>query len=180
MPSQAQVEEMFAVIDGTSVRKMFGGLGVFRRGIMYALVADDVLYLKADEATSPGYEAEGSQQWVYDGRDRAMPMPYWRLPDRLFDEPDEFREWALAAFAVAERTTKPKKATRAAAGGAPAAARPSRAAAKPARPAKKVGKKPVATAAAKKPAAKKPAAKTARRAGKKPKTARSRLSRPRR
>lgn len=180
MPSQAQVEEMFAVIDGTSVRKMFGGLGVFRRGIMYALVADDILYMKADEATSPGYEAEGCQQWVYDGRDRAVPMPYWRLPDRLFDEPDEFREWALAAFAVAERTTKPKKTTRAAPGGVRAAARPRGAAAKPARTSKKPGKKPAAKATGKRPAAKKAAPKTARRAGEKPKTARSRLSRPRR
>jgi len=180
MPSQAQVEEMFAAIDGTTIRKMFGGLGVFRRGIMYALVADDILYMKADEATSPGYEAEGCQQWVYDGRDRAVPMPYWRLPDRLFDEPDEFREWALAAFAVGERTTKPKKATRAAPGSARSAARPSRAAAKPVRTSKKPGKKRTAKTTAKKPAAKKPAAKTARRAGKKPKTARSRLSRPRR
>ena len=30
-------------------------------------------------------------------------MPYWRLPDRLYDEPDEFTEWAVSAFDVARR-----------------------------------------------------------------------------
>ena len=39
---------------------------------------------------------------------RAMPMPYWRAPERLFDEPDEFTEWARTAFAVAVRTQKAK------------------------------------------------------------------------
>ena len=32
---------------------------------MFALVADDVLYLKADEATSPAFVAEGSGQFIY-------------------------------------------------------------------------------------------------------------------
>ena len=106
---EAQMEELFAVVEGVSLRRMFGGLGMFRRGLMFALVADEVLYMKADEATSDAYEAEGCGQWVYDGKTRPVPMPYWRLPERLYDEPDEFRDWALAAFAVAERMAKPKK-----------------------------------------------------------------------
>ncbi len=32
-----------------TVRPMFGGAGIFRDGLMFALIADEVLYLKADE-----------------------------------------------------------------------------------------------------------------------------------
>ena len=151
MMSQARVEELFAPVEGTSVRRMFGGFGIFRRGIMYGLVASDVLYLKADELTRATFEAEGCEQWVYDGKQRPVPMPYWRVPERLHDEPDEFREWALAAFAVAERTTKPK------------APKPGRAA----RPAKSrpavVKKRPAAKASGKKVASRRGSAKPAGR-----------------
>src|SRR5262249_9907095 len=102
------------------MRRMFGGLGIFRRGLMYALVAGGVLYLKGDETTRPAFEAEGCERWFYDGKKGAVAMPYWRLPERLYDEADEFRDWALKAFAVAERTAKPKGgvAPKAAKGGA--------------------------------------------------------------
>ena len=106
------LEDLFAPLGGVKLRKMFGGIGVFRDGIMFGLVADDVLYLKADETTSPDYAAEGCGPFVYQGMGREVAMPYWRLPDRLYDDADDFRAWAEAAVAVARRTAKPKKAKR--------------------------------------------------------------------
>ncbi len=107
---QDQLEELFATVEGATLRKMFGGIGVFKEGLMFALVANDALYMKADETTSPKFAAEGFGQWIYPGRDRPVPMPYWQVPDRLFDDPDKFREWALIAFDVAVRTKKQPKA----------------------------------------------------------------------
>ena len=103
--------DLFEPVGGVSFRKMFGGMGIFREGIMFALVADGVLYLKADETTTADFQAEGSGPFVYHARNKPHVMPYWRLPERLYDEPDEFRDWALAAFTVAERSIekKPKK-----------------------------------------------------------------------
>jgi DNA transformation protein len=107
---RAFVEELFEPVEGAMVRPMFGGLGIFREGIMFALGADEVLYFRADGETEPAFAAEGSQPWVYEGRDRAVTMPYWRVPERLLDDRDEFRTWALTAFAAAERAKagKPK------------------------------------------------------------------------
>ena len=98
-------------------RRMFGGVGIFRDGLMFALVADDVLYMKADAATSPAYAAEGSGPFVYAGtRGKVTAMAYWQFPERLLDEPDEFVEWARTAFAVAVRRQKAKPAKKAATG----------------------------------------------------------------
>jgi len=112
------LEDLFAPLGGVSMRKMFGGVGVFKDGIMFGLVADDALYLKADESTAPAYEAEGRGPFVYEMRGRSGTMPYWRLPDRLYDEPDDFHDWAEMAFAVARRTAKPKRAAMKPAAGA--------------------------------------------------------------
>jgi DNA transformation protein and related proteins len=108
------MEELFEPLDGVSIRGMFGGLGVFKDGLMFACVVDDTLRFKADETTAPEFEMEGCRQWVYRSRDRDVAMPYWTVPERLFDEPDAFAEWAKQAFAVAVRTRKAGKKTGAA------------------------------------------------------------------
>ena len=56
---EAHLEDLFAPLGGVSMRKMFGGLGIFRRGVMFALVADDTLYFKVDDQTEADFEAEG-------------------------------------------------------------------------------------------------------------------------
>ena len=106
MPSifQGLLEELFAPVGGVSFRRMFGGAGVFRDGLMFALVLDDVLYLKADESTRPRFEAEGCEPFRYEARGRIVTTSYWRLPERLFEEPEGFAEWTGAAFEVARRS----------------------------------------------------------------------------
>jgi DNA transformation protein len=108
MPAADHLAELFEPVGGVTIKRMFGGLGVFKGGLMFALVADDVLYFKADETTSPRFAAEGFGQWLYEGRGKSVAMPYWQAPDRLYDEADDFADWARAAFEVAVRTQKPK------------------------------------------------------------------------
>jgi DNA transformation protein len=114
---QELLVELFEPVGGVTFRRMFGGLGIFRQGLMFALVADDALYLKADETTAIAFKAEGAGPFVYDGKHRPVVMQYWRLPERLYDDPDEFRQWALDAFSVAERAReekpRPKRKSRA-------------------------------------------------------------------
>ena len=44
------VMELFTPMGPVSVRRMFGGAGVFKDGLMFALLSDDVIYLKTDAA----------------------------------------------------------------------------------------------------------------------------------
>jgi DNA transformation protein and related proteins len=57
VPAADHLEELFAPVGGVSIKRMFGGLGIFKGGLMFALVADDVLYFKADETTTPAFKA---------------------------------------------------------------------------------------------------------------------------
>jgi len=121
VPAVDHLAELFEPVGGVTIKRMFGGLGVFKGGLMFALVADDVLYFKADETTAPRFAAEGFGQWLYEGRGKSVAMPYWQAPDRLYDEADDFADWARAAFEVAVRTQKkPKGGERTSAAGKPA------------------------------------------------------------
>jgi DNA transformation protein len=101
-----------------SVRRMFGGAGVYADGVMFGLVADDTLYLKVDAATAAAYEAEGLDPFVYTGRGKTIAMSYRRAPERLLDDPEEAAQWAGVALAVAHRAAAAKPRRRAQSAGA--------------------------------------------------------------
>lgn len=85
-----------------SVRKMFGGAGLYREGKMFGLVADDTVYLKVDETNRAQYEAAGSRPfkpWEY----KPMVMSFWELPPDVFECPPELAQWADASLSIQRR-----------------------------------------------------------------------------
>ncbi len=110
----AQLIESLAGLGPVTIKRMFGGAGVYADGVMFGLIADDVLFLKADDASKAAYEAEGLGPFVYDGKSKPITMSYWRAPERLHDDPDAMVAWARIALAVARRAAvggvkKPKR-----------------------------------------------------------------------
>jgi DNA transformation protein len=98
--------ELFSGFGPIAVRRMFSGAGVFADGLMIALVVDGVIYLKADDSFVPLFEREGQTPFSYQTRDGKRTLnSYWRMPERLYDEPDELAEWARLALAAARRAT---------------------------------------------------------------------------
>lgn len=96
------ISELFSDFGPVTVRRMFGGAGIFADGAMFALVDDGVIYLKADVATIPAFEREKSTPFSYATKRGTHTLTsYWRLPERLYDDPEELARWAAAAHAVA-------------------------------------------------------------------------------
>ena len=92
-----------------TVRRLFGGAGLYADGVMFAILSKDVIYFKADEATRDAFECENCAPFSYQakGGQRAI-MSYWRMPERLYDDPDELAVWAERALGVARRASAPK------------------------------------------------------------------------
>jgi DNA transformation protein len=107
------LQELFAPVGGVSFKRMFSGYGIMKDGTMFALIASDVLYFRADDAAAARHKAEGAPQWTPVMRGKKMTtMPYWQVPERLFDEPEAFAEWAREASAIATRHRAAKKPAR--------------------------------------------------------------------
>ena len=103
--------ELFAGFGPVTVRRMFSGAGIFADGLMIALVVDGVIFLKADETLVPRFEREGLPPFSYKTKEgRRTIMSYWRMPERLYDDPDELADWARQSLAAAQRSgTRAKK-----------------------------------------------------------------------
>ena len=99
-----EIAELFSSFGVVDVRAMFGGVGIYAEGVMFALAHDGVLYLKADRQSRPAFEREGQGAFTYAGRNgKRVALSYWRVPARLYDDPDELARWAKVALDVAQR-----------------------------------------------------------------------------
>jgi DNA transformation protein len=104
------IQELFREFGSVSVRRMFGGAGVFVDQLMIALISREVIYLKADGETIPGFEREGLSPFTYStSKGEQKLTSYWRMPDRLYDDPEELAQWARGAHAVAIRAAARKR-----------------------------------------------------------------------
>lgn len=104
----AFIEDLLAAFGPVKVKRMFGGGGVYRDGVMFALIADDTLYLKADAETEQDFAREGSRPFQYQGRNRPISLSYWQLPERLYEDAEELAEWARRAHSAALRAQRKK------------------------------------------------------------------------
>src|SRR5262245_1881625 len=95
------LREAFATLGRVSMRHMFGKTGVFCDGLMLGMVRDDTLYLRVDDNNRATFgEAQSFPPLNYDKKGRTIDLSFWRAPERLFDEPNEFLTWARAALAA--------------------------------------------------------------------------------
>jgi DNA transformation protein and related proteins len=106
------IRELFSAFGTVTVRRMFGGSGIYAEETMFALVHDGVIYLKTDVHNAPAFEREELPPFTYATKDgKRGVMSYRRMPDRLYDDPDELVAWAREALAAARRGAARKGAS---------------------------------------------------------------------
>jgi len=105
------IRDLFSEFGVVHIRRMFGGAGIYAGDLMFGLVADELIYLKADADTVATFERENCAPFQYSTKNgkRAV-MSYWRLPDRLYDDPAELAQWAARALSVARKSVAVKPA----------------------------------------------------------------------
>ena len=93
-----QLEELGDV----TPRSMFGGVGLYHRGIFFGIIAGDVLYLKVDETNRPDYERAGTQPFK-PYPNRSGTMRYCAVPLDVLESGIELVAWARKAVDAAAR-----------------------------------------------------------------------------
>jgi DNA transformation protein len=101
------VADQMAFVPGLRIRRMFGGHGVFRDELMFALIARDRLYFKADAASRVEFEARGLGPFTYEARGRTNALGYHEAPPEVFEEIDAMREWVDKAWRAAVEAKRP-------------------------------------------------------------------------
>ncbi len=95
------VLEQLAPAGRVAARAMFGGVGLYLDGLFFALIDDDTLYFKADDASRKRYEAAGSRPFCPDSARPDQSMGYWQVPAEVLEDPEALTSWASEAVGAA-------------------------------------------------------------------------------
>ena len=96
-------------------RAMFGGYGLYLTNIigqddvMFALIADEVLYFKTDSGNIGDFEELNLDAFKYERNGKQLSMSYHEAPPQVLDDADEMRHWAIQAIAAARRYAAKKQ-----------------------------------------------------------------------
>ena len=103
------VMDLLAPFGNTSAKKMFGAHGIFREELMFGIVADETLFLKADDENRADFEARGLERFVYYKKGEPMYLSYYQAPEEALDDSGDMLIWAEKSFAAAVRSGMKKR-----------------------------------------------------------------------
>ena len=102
---QDYVTEQLATVGYIVCKRMFGGVGLYADGIFFALLADDVLYLKVDDTNRQDFEQAGMDAFrPYPDKTRSM--QYFEVPVDVLEDAEELYNWARKSITVALNAKK--------------------------------------------------------------------------
>jgi DNA transformation protein len=93
-------------------KRMFGGHGLYRGGVMFGIVVDDRLYLKVDDGNVADYEREALRPFQYTRAGRTVALSYRAAPDGLLDSGQALQDWSKKAWEAALRAATRERRVR--------------------------------------------------------------------
>jgi DNA transformation protein and related proteins len=109
------VIEWLSPLGTITARSMFGGHSLYCHDLVFALVADNVLHLKVDDATRPRFETLGLKPFQ-PFPDNPGTMQYYPPPPEFFEDSEAMKDWGRAAIEAAHRARAKKPARKKKAG----------------------------------------------------------------
>ncbi len=103
------LSELFSDFGQVKARKMFGGYGIYLEEIMFGLVVEDCLYLKADASNVDQFEARNLCPFFYHKAGKPIKLSYYQAPSEILDDPEEAAIWARRSYAISMSTRKTKR-----------------------------------------------------------------------
>lgn len=103
------LHEVFEHFGPITIRRMFGGYGIYHEGLMFALVSDDALYLKADAGNTGYFEEQGLGPFEYEKNGKVVRLSYFLAPAEFLEDPDVAAQWARRSYEAALRARPSKR-----------------------------------------------------------------------
>lgn len=110
----SEIMQKLSDFGNMSARRMFGGYGIYKDGIIIALADDKELYFKSVPTSQSYYQSFGSTPFIYEGQLRPIQLSYWKVPADVINNPETLGKWVETAFQSSKeyQAKKPPKRTK--------------------------------------------------------------------
>ncbi|MBC8022353.1 MAG: TfoX/Sxy family protein [Burkholderiales bacterium] len=106
------VLESLRAFGPVATRRMFGGWGLYRDGVFFALIAGDTLYFKSDEGNRVQFERASPGPFTFEKKGERIVTHYYAVPEDAFEDAEVMARWARLGYAAALRAAKGKRPRR--------------------------------------------------------------------
>ena len=94
------INDQFSALGAITIRKMFGGAGIYLEDTMFGLIADDLVYLKVDTTNKKDYENAKMSPFTYQRKNKRIKMSYYEVPVDILEDQEQLKEWVSKAVSV--------------------------------------------------------------------------------
>lgn len=95
--------DVLGSIDGITHRSMFGGYGIYKNGVVFALIAFNKLFFRVDDTSRKEYEKKESAPFTYTMKGKKQIMnSYWELPVDILEDRQKIKRWAQKAYCASK------------------------------------------------------------------------------
>ena len=98
------VQDQLSEFGEVEFKSMFGGIGIFKDGVMFAKIGGDKFRLKVDESNEKQFEDRGMKPFHSEKKKKGM--PYWEVPQDVLEDKTELTKWANQSFEIALNAKK--------------------------------------------------------------------------
>ena len=103
------VVDLMQSVGPVNAKRMFGGHGIYLDGLMFALISERTLFLKADKESESDFKARGLEMFTYSKKGKKVSMSYFQTPEETLEDPGEMNVWARRAYEAALRAAAKKR-----------------------------------------------------------------------
>jgi DNA transformation protein len=101
------LEEIIPPSPEITARGMFGGFGLYKKGVIFGLISNDQLYFKTNDTTRKFYEEKGSKPFSYQGKNKKIvSLNYYEVPVEIMEDKEKILQWIEIAYAVGKMPKK--------------------------------------------------------------------------
>jgi DNA transformation protein len=102
------LKALFEPFGSITVKRMFGGSGIYADGLCFAIESGGEVFLKTDSFSRADFSAADSAPFTYMAKGKSRPTSYWSLPTAAHEDDDELRRWAGMGLEAARRSATAK------------------------------------------------------------------------
>jgi DNA transformation protein and related proteins len=105
------VLEQLAPLGEVRAQRMFGGVGLYCEEVFFALLSEDTLYLRVDEAGRAEFAARGMQPFRPLAGRAEVSQTYYEVPAEVLEDGGSLSSWsrrAMAATLARQSQTAPR------------------------------------------------------------------------
>ena len=98
--------EILAPHGEITARSMFGGYGIYKNGVIFALIAYEELYFKVDESNKSQYKKFDSEPFTYEAKGKKSTMSYWKVPIEILEDEEQIGVWLNQSYGISLKKKK--------------------------------------------------------------------------